>query len=148
MTPTEKLLAHLENILPRRDWEQQREAITRMVADVHDDGFNAAATGLEGQFNAMRTICDSYISEHPEDDNEPVTKEWLLSIGFEISRDGFPFHADMDGYLKPSPPHLFKDTTSAWDWNLEPPASNLLCVLFTRGDVRRLLTALGIEEAP
>ena len=38
MTPTEKLLAHLENILPRRDWELHREAITKLVADVYEDG--------------------------------------------------------------------------------------------------------------
>ena len=42
MTPTEKLLSHLENILPRNDWDQQREAITRMVAEVYDQGFNWA----------------------------------------------------------------------------------------------------------
>lgn len=42
MTPTEKLLSHLQNILPRRDWEQQRDAITRIVEDVYDQGFRWA----------------------------------------------------------------------------------------------------------
>lgn len=34
MTPTEKLLTHLENILPRRDWEMHQAAIMKMVAEV------------------------------------------------------------------------------------------------------------------
>lgn len=42
MTPTEKLLRHLQNILPSRDWEQQREAITKMVEAVYDQGFKWA----------------------------------------------------------------------------------------------------------
>lgn len=31
MTTTEKLLAHLENILPRHDWELHRDAITKIM---------------------------------------------------------------------------------------------------------------------
>jgi hypothetical protein len=42
-----KLLSHLENILPRRDWELHREAITRMVAEVYDYGFEAAEVTIE-----------------------------------------------------------------------------------------------------
>lgn len=40
MIPSEKLLAHLENILPRRDWEQQRSSITKMVKAVYEDGWH------------------------------------------------------------------------------------------------------------
>lgn len=38
MTPTEKLLSNLANILPRRDWELHLEAITKMVEAVYEDG--------------------------------------------------------------------------------------------------------------
>lgn len=44
MTPTEKLLSHLQNILPRRDWELQRDAIKEMVAGIWAEGFQDAKT--------------------------------------------------------------------------------------------------------
>lgn len=37
-----------------------------------------------------RTIIDAYLAEHPDDDGEPVTEEWLKSIGFEQHTDPDP----------------------------------------------------------
>lgn len=88
-------------------------------------------------------VADAYLSEHPADNGEPVTEEWLRSAGF-------------------------KDATTKryglrnWTVRLFPPCGNLgwfadiadtipgdgrgvpIATPATRGHVRRLCAALGI----
>ena len=33
-------------------------------------------------------VLQAYLAEHPADDDEPVTEEWLLSIEHRVVRDG------------------------------------------------------------
>jgi hypothetical protein len=82
----------------------------------------------------VNEVCRKYYDEHPADEDEPVTEEWLLSIGF--SHDKF-------------------DTPTIGPLHLRPPGNSpyacissypLPEVPVNRGQVRRLLAALGIEN--
>lgn len=85
-------------------------------------------------------LAEAYLAEHPADDGEPVTAEWLESIGFY--RDGVhpddPFTCrESSIYLSPK-----YDDEKLWVVFVEVYE---LGKSKTRGDVRRLLAALGIE---
>ena len=128
----------------RQVYENARNHDSCWISRVYEPDFTGKSR--ESDYQRDRDIVtQAYLAEHPADDDEPVTEEWLLSIGFELTREGLPFHREIDGYLKPSPGNLLQPGESAYDWKLEPPANNLLAVLFTRGDVRRICRALGIE---
>ena len=88
-------------------------------------------------------LAESYLAEHPADDAEPVTEEWLLSVGFKRAED------DPVILVLPS-----TDTGRAMTYvTIEPcelrleadDGGSIWIGERTRGDVRRLCTALGIE---
>lgn len=86
---------------------------------------------------AGRVLAKAYLAEHPADDDEPVTAEWLESIGAN-SDDGLFFtgHDAVD----------FELTEFEGTWHVDV-GWRTICLVETRGDVRRLLAALGIEVA-
>jgi hypothetical protein len=45
----------------------------------HWDKVDAAKSGVECD---CETLADAYLDEHPADEDEPITEEWLKSIGF------------------------------------------------------------------
>lgn len=89
-------------------------------------------------------VVRGYLAEHPADDAEPITKEWLRGMGFEqcdtdrlILRDPkvIPREVSMLEWfsnLKDSPPHCIGLRFSG-SW---------LRKIKTRGQLRRLLLAL------
>lgn len=83
---------------------------------------------------------DAYLAEHPADDSESVTFEWLESIGFY--RDGT--HIDDPLTCCESAIYLSPDHNDETVWVVFVEVYELGHVK-TRGDVRRLLAALGIE---
>jgi hypothetical protein len=86
-------------------------------------------------------LAKAYLAEHPADDEEPVNEEWLRSIGLKL-RMGFGFPVTK--------------TMSLWDsrngWGLyfhgglgdSAEGETKIANVATRGQVRRLLVALGI----
>lgn len=100
-----------------------------------------------------------YLREHPADDDEPVTEEWLRSVGFD--------HHGIGGFnrlIEPSAAWKNGDPTRLFiDLDIPGSASvsmtqgvggrevhNYVAMtsmpgLLTRGQVRRLCAALGIE---
>jgi hypothetical protein len=101
-----------------------------------------------------RAIAKAYLARVDADEAEraerekPIDEDWLLSIGFELSREGLPFHLEIEGFFKRSPANLVPPGKTYWDWKLEPPASNLLGVFDGRGQLLDLLRALGVEANP
>lgn len=96
-----------------------------------------------------RILADAYLAEHQEDDNELVTAQWVRSIGFT---DRHQHDIDRGGLSKrhqSGSPSLF--------WGFEPlrlvdrwyvvenHKSVEVADLETRGRVRKLLAALGID---
>ncbi len=82
------------------------------------------------------TLAKAYLAEHPDDDAEPLDEPFLLACGFvyleafrEYAKSGIRFHAKVAGM----PEH----------WTLF--GVGCLDHLKTRGQLRALLTALGIE---
>lgn len=87
-----------------------------------------------------RSLAGAYFAEHPADDAEPVTDDWLKSVGFTIRGQCYGELACPPGETR---------------WSLEldqfgalPVASNehpFRNYCKTRGEIRRLCSALGIE---
>lgn len=79
--------------------------------------------------------------EHPADDGELVTEEWLRSAGFkEDSQDDRRWFKR--GKVCVAPPRV--ETGNVWRWWL---GYEHLDELPIRGHIRRLLAALGVESA-
>lgn len=77
--------------------------------------------------NAGVMLAKAYLTEHLLDDDEPVTEEWLETIGFDHG------YLDADYWV-------IECRKLALRLNSYPVKENP-----TRGDVRRLCKALGIE---
>lgn len=83
-------------------------------------------------------LAAAYLAEHPADDGTEVTGEWLESVGFTYSEQG---------------QYLYCRSLTCWrgcddgDWQFR---FDMACLnrhqsFDTRGDVRRLMAALGIS---
>lgn len=95
---------------------------------------------LTGQmFDDTCEVLDAYLREHPADDAEPVKNSWL------------DHHFDYECGLGWSVGKMFvRHDAMSREWIVyardhEYGQSIELAVIFTRGDVRRLCRALGIE---
>lgn len=92
------------------------------------------------QFRAdIGVVGRAYLAEHPADDAEPVTAEWLASVGWgvTVTRTVVAYESGdlrVSGQLHDGVWHLFGRRVEG--------DCSLRCR--TRGDVRRLLAALGV----
>ena len=112
-----------------------------------------------GMYHDQHAITEFVLSEYPADDQEPVTEAWLRTIK----------HASYNGS------HWTNENDKCSEWLIASPRSNFLRIVFskdqlyvsfcdtngrthqevscdggyrTRGDVRRLCKALGIDLQP
>lgn len=103
-------------------------------------------SGLENFFGRERSVADqivrehnAYLAEHPADDEEPVTEDWLRAVGSKPI-PGVSFHAFDLG--------LFVQVGVRPDGSLcihaDRFTATLKMAICTRGDVRRLCAALGV----
>jgi len=74
-------------------------------------------------------VCRAYLAEHPADDGEPVTAEWMKACGWEGSYVGVFGIQGLAGFWDNGELHLSKPYSL--------PAA-------TRGQLRRLCAALGV----
>lgn len=100
--------------------------------------------------NQLRaTVAMHSLEEHPADEGEPLSREWLVSIGGRLSPflEGNPsddseewycdFDCDVEGGM----------ALSVWnDGTVYLGTERLLRKITTRGDVRNLISALGIGK--
>ena len=86
--------------------------------------------GRELSSAGMRLLADEYIADHPADDDETVTAEWLDVLGFE--------YGNLSGLYIRNPRWSRYETPTNFFTKVVPHPK-------TRGDVRRLCRALGIE---
>lgn len=87
--------------------------------------------------NALK-LADAYLCEHPADDDEPVTEEWLLSVGFV--KGGSPQARNIYcGYLTID--DIASGEASICNWNDRVAIERSI---ETRRDVRLLCKALGV----
>lgn len=102
-------------------------------------------TGYDAMADAAE-ICRAYVAERPADDDEPLEKSWLFSVGGE-----------KDYYEHPDKVHFsrhdalaigFWSADDGWKAMLihhENAASCIVRGLKTRGEFRRLCAVLGIR---
>jgi hypothetical protein len=87
-------------------------------------------------------LADAVIAEHPADDEEPASDEWLQSIGFVVEESGtlsmpnvhntLCIDHDMEFYIR-------GETSNCHDYTAS------LVVAKTKGQVRNLLRGLGYD---
>lgn len=93
----------------------------------------------------MATLAFGYLAEHPADDSLAIDEEWLRSVGFSVLWDvekEFRFPTATDAHLA-----LFcPSRREGYSCCLGGPSSYApLPDIRTRGDLRLLCRALGIE---
>lgn len=97
----------------------------------------AAASRIEDLALAelVMRIADDVLERHPADEDEPITEEWLIENGFNGDALGLELRDEDAGWaICKTHEH------SRWDYMgryIKSPE--------TRGDVRRLCAALGLE---
>lgn len=83
-------------------------------------------------------VARGYLAEHPADSDEPISRNWLLSVGFKAvpSDMGSTYHD-----------HYQLNLLNLWQFNGGPWLVNGAdwMEFTTRGSVRRLCAALGLE---
>ncbi len=82
--------------------------------------------------DARKTLADAWLAEHPADEHEPVTADWLRSVG----GPDFEYRTTFGVVLT-----LLVVKTERDGWH----AATIPVPLPTRGHVRRLCAALGIH---
>lgn len=108
-------------------------------------GFNYAQCPDHWQeCNDARLLARAYLAEHPADDDLPVDEAWLLSVGFIES--GFR-RLDLQpwGGLGRSLNWTDPSFNDAWEGEVVMDFKRLPKPIKTRGDLRLLALALGIE---
>lgn len=134
MTPEQK--AALDRL-------RKHEAITGM--DFRESPYFVEGRGVD-EFKRLLDLFvlkDAYLAEHPADDDEPVTEEWLRSVfgGKPTGVIGWNFSVYF--YATQSPELIYEYGQEADYFYQYGNASLPECK--TRGDVRRLCMDLGIQ---
>lgn len=94
-------------------------------------------------------MAQAYLAEHPTDEHEPLTREWLLSVGFVVAPNPAWLRI-VNGDLILSYSESANKVDPKWTWVLtheqpgDPYDSNVpIPSPKTHGELRRLVTALG-----
>ena len=113
-----------------------KDVVDRVRSHFSMGGNKSYVTDMPGCLNTdLRTLGEAYLAEHPSDDDEPVTEEWLHSIAvmgsdcYEIGHVEFVFEPEC-GWT------AFAEVNGHSAWLLDTK---------TRGQVRLLCRALNID---
>ena len=113
--------------------ELRRLKDSQMLTVSADSKHVKGTAGLEVKWPMwlkVQAVVQSYLAEHPADDDEPIDWNWLRKIGFQ----------DMETGLE-SQDHVVIVNA----WGMDFTVCNGKPKPETRGDVRRLAKVLGIE---
>lgn len=97
-----------------------KAALARMRDNLRYDGSDTMA------------LAAAYADEHPADYDEPITPDWLLSVGFKRGNDCYVYCG------------LYFEECSNGVWELAAERIRR-CHVATRGQMRDLYRAFGIE---
>lgn len=127
-------------------------ADAREICRNHPPGTGIDSKSEYERFGLAREQClAAYLAEHPVSDSEPVTPEWLRSVGFENggAMSGLVLTHEQDGLVtKITLHHRFgwKLSSGTTQENLTSSSTiQLHAPPKTRGDVRLLAKALGVD---
>jgi hypothetical protein len=105
---------------------KEREAAQRII-DTPDISFDGVAVQSVESADA-KLVAAAYLVEHPADDDELINSTWIESVGLQFDLTDHPYAYCHNG-----------------QWQIWWSLSLWLRDVNTRGDVRRLCAALGIE---
>lgn len=89
---------------------------------------------------ALEDLCKAWLKEHPDDEGEPITTEWLLSAGAIPWKDNYAF---LSSGLRLR--IWFRPHYERWLVMAEQDDSDVILGNYkTRGDIRRLCKALEV----
>lgn len=100
----------------------------------------------------LSIITDAYLAANPADDDEPVTEDWLRSVGWEDWKSGT--HLETIVYDRSNPTCLVTQTVITFLLDDNHPHGGVIDSVMledppreytTRGDVRNLCAALGVS---
>ena len=121
------------------------ERVRRVEAgEPADQAYRAHPRRQFQQFADRGLMASAWLAEHPADDDEPISPEWLRSVGFTLTDAHVRYYSN-----RSRPPFV---VVIASDGRLRLAVQNGsdveggdVCQKPTRGDVRRLCRALGIK---
>lgn len=107
--------------------------------------------------HALRVVADMALAEHPADDAEPVTKEWVKSFCLSLPLE--PIDGEAQWHWLPDKSRVFlrwndygeDGKSGVGHWSANTSGSHLdswieFAIVKTRGDVRRLCAVVGVES--
>ena len=117
-----------------------RAAAERITRSVHEAVYTGPLS-LQGKLADALIVADAVLAEHPADDGDPVTGEWLEVVipGFSLNAGGQMGGCVYDSYRVTA---VRKDGGWGIVASVAEGEAGVLCP--TRGHVRRLCAALGI----
>ncbi len=134
--------------------EEIKAAAERLIICEYDaNGFVHNPIGGKPHSQAVdgHYVARAYLAEHPSDDGEPITEDWLSGLGAEF----FPAtDYERPMYILSSSCRRFGWELARYEegdeWTAELTVNRAYHLgvshdIKTRGDVRRLCSALGIE---
>jgi hypothetical protein len=135
--------------------EKLRDAAERMVSALYCVNELLGTVEVEGPLEMAVRFAKIWLAEHPEDDDEPITFEWLDSVGFlpyerssVLQARWFCIKEETD-QLNPSVLFVYFDSKEGFFFNLGDADDRVcmpgICRQPTRRHVRRLVEALGGE---
>lgn len=90
-------------------------------------------------------LAAAYMAEHPEDEDEPITEEWLISLGFKHDREVAGVrHIRLENSVYGVDVSVTKFGCRTW-WHFRNGVSVDIIDPETKGEARRLLAALKIK---
>lgn len=97
--------------------------------------------------DCTNAICDAYIAEHPEDDSEPLTVDWISLQGFHQgeTRVGIFWWKQVKGGFVVE--CEFVEQACELRLSASIFVSATISSQATRGDLRKLLRGLGVNDA-
>jgi len=126
------------------------ERVRRAMAGEHPYAIYGEDDAKTQGWYDRKVLAEAYLAEHPADDAELVTAEWLIAVGGslrseEYQRFAFPVsHGELIVWLTE------KDAAKriAWFDTCDDATGSYIPFDGTRGQMRRLCAALGIPLKP
>lgn len=122
-----------------RRLREYAEAIVKSVTKTGDGSYDNDLERCWWALQEPYELAVAYLEEHPADDDEPITADWLCKNGWKVICNGT--RASIE-WITDHPIQLWKQDANRWHVTMGVVEFH---VINTRGDVRRLCAALGIE---
>ena len=117
-----------------------RAAAERLLKWAERHEAASVSTNAKAMIYDCGKVAIAYLAEHPAYGDEPITEEWLRSVGFVEADMGLRLNTEFTGRHHLRHTCIFRHLTGEW-W-----VNGLGCATpQTRSDLRRLAKCLGVK---